>query len=102
MRERQVAAAQALDRAADQDTLGSAALCAITTVLTSYSTSAAVYYACNPALVTGTEAEGGAATFTVDTNTVIYALNVGTAVPPQGTKVIIQACNGRHVFRYDG
>jgi hypothetical protein len=102
MRERQLDASDHLDRAPDLDAFASAAMCAITTVVTSYPTSAAVFYAVNPELLTGTETEGSAATFTADTGTVLYALNLGTAIPPQGTKLVIHAVGGRWAFRYDG
>jgi hypothetical protein len=102
MRERQLEAGDALDRLPDLDVYGSAAVCAITTTVTTYPTAAAEFFACNPELVTGTETEGGAATFTVDASTVIYGLNVGTAIPPNGTKVILHAIGGRWAFRYDG
>jgi hypothetical protein len=102
MRERQLNASAALDRSAGQDPYGSAAMCVITTTLVTYPLAAAEFYACNPELLTGTETEGAAATFTADSATVVYAVNVGTAIPPSGTKVVIHAAGGRWVFRYDG
>jgi len=102
LRDRQLAASDALDRSGGQDPYGSAAMCVITTTVETYPTVAATFYACNPELLTGTEAEGTAATFTVDTSTIIYAVNVGTAIPPSGTKLVIHAVGGRWAFRYDG
>jgi hypothetical protein len=102
MRERQLVASAVLDRSAGQDPYGSAAMCVITTTFATYPTSAAEFYACNPELLTGAETEGAAATFTADTAMVIYAVNIGTVVPPNGTKVVIHAAGGRWVFRYDG
>jgi hypothetical protein len=102
MRERQLATSSALDRSTGQDLYGSAALCVITTTVMTYPTSAAAFYACNPELLTGAETEGAAATFTADTATVVYAVNVGTAIPPSGTKIVIHAVGGRWVFRFDG
>jgi hypothetical protein len=102
MRERQAAASSALDRSVGQDPYGSAAMCVITTTKTTYPTSAAEFYACNPELLTGPETEGAAATFTADTATVVFAVNVGTAIPPNGTKLVIHGAGGRWVFRYDG
>src|SRR6202795_2199431 len=102
MRERQAAASAALDRSAGQDPYGSAAMCVITTTVHTYPVVAAEFYACHPELLTGPETEGGGAVFTADTGTVVYAVNVGTAIPPSGTKLVIHAAGGRWVFRYDG
>ena len=74
LRDRQAAAENALDRqAAAGDQFGSAAMCAITTTVTTYPTSATAFYVCNPELLSGAETEGAAATFTTDTATVVYA-----------------------------
>ena len=102
MRERQLIAAANADRSARRDPYGSAAMCIITTTVTTYPTVAGAFYACNPELLTGAETEGAAATFTVDTNTVLFAVNVGTAIPPNGTKLVIHGAGGRYCFRYDG
>ena len=102
MRERQQAASAALDRSAGQDPYASAAMCVITTTVETYPVVAARFYACNPELLTGAETEGAAATFTADTNTIVYAVNLGTAIPPNGTKLVIHAVGGRWTFRYDG
>jgi hypothetical protein len=74
----------------------------ITTTVTTYPVAASAYYACNPELLTGPETEGAAATFTADTATIMYAFNVGTAIPPNGTKLVIHGAGGRFCFRYDG
>jgi hypothetical protein len=102
IRERQLVAAASADRSARTDPYGSAALCVITTTVTSYPVAASAFYACNPELLTGPETEGAAATFTADTATVVFAVNVGTAIPPNGTKLVIHGAGGRWVFRYDG
>jgi hypothetical protein len=103
LRDRQTAASSTLDRSgAAADLYGSAAMCVITTTVSSYPAVAAEFYACNPELLTGSEAEGAVPTFTADTATVVYALNLGTAIPPNGTKLVIHAAGGRWVFRYDG
>jgi hypothetical protein len=103
LRDRQAAASGALDRqAAAAEPYGSAAMCVITTTVTTYPTSAAEFYACNPELLTGSEDEGATPTFTADTATIVYALNLGTAIPPNGTKLVIHSAGGRWVFRYDG
>jgi hypothetical protein len=103
LRGRQAAAEDALDRAAaTSDNFGSAAMCAVTTTVTTYPTTAAAFFACNPEMLTGAETEGAAATFTTDTATVVYALNLGTAIPGVGTKLVIHSAGGRWTFRYDG
>jgi hypothetical protein len=102
IRERLSIASDALDRSSSQDDYGSAALCVITTTVTTYPTTAATFYGCNPEVITGTETEGATATFTADATTVIYCLNCGTAIPPSGTKVVAHAILGRWIFRYDG
>jgi hypothetical protein len=102
MRERQAAAADALDRASGAESTGSAALCVITTTVTSYPTSAGVFYACNPELIYGNETEGATPAFSADGSTVVYALNLGTAIPPNGTILVIHSVGGRWVFRFDG
>jgi hypothetical protein len=102
LRDRQTAASAALDRSVGTDPYASAALCVITTTVTTYPTSAAEFYACFPELLTGSETEGAVPTFTPDTATTLYALNVGTAIPPSGTKLVIHGVGGRWVFRYDG
>ena len=102
LRDRQTAAENALDRAVSAAPFGSAAMCAVTTTVTTYPTSAGAFYACNPELLYGAETEGGAPTFTADTATVLYAFNLGSAIPPNGTKIVIHAAGGRWAFRYDG
>ncbi len=79
-----------------------ASVLAATTAVSSYPTTAAAFYAANPLEIDAVEAEGQTATFTADTTQVLYLLNLGTAVPPQGTYVIASAVGGRWVFRYDG
>jgi len=79
-----------------------AAMLVTTTTVTTYPTSAAAYYACNPTYAGGAEVEGGAASYYVDTSTVLYGLNEGTQVPPNGTRVVLHAASGRWEFRYDG
>jgi hypothetical protein len=32
----------------------------------------------------------------------VYALNVGTMIPPVGSRVVASSVGGRWVFRYDG
>ncbi len=79
---------------------GAAALLSLTTE-TTYPTTAGVYYAANFCDLGGAEVEGGTASFTSH-SAVVYALNVGTQVPPSGTKVVGHAVGGRWIFRFDG
>lgn len=65
-----------------------------------YPTAAARYYAIEPEVVTGAETEGASATLTVRSGTV-YALNIGTAIPASGTRVLVSFVSHRWVFRYD-
>ena len=62
-----------------------------TTTVTTYPSTAASFYASNPTEIDGGEVEGGAASYTADTTQVVYALNVGTQVPPAGTRVVAHA-----------
>jgi hypothetical protein len=102
LRERMTSLEDALDTALGPDPYASAAAVGITTVVTTYPTTPAAYYAFNPGTITSTETEGGAGTITADGSTLLYALNVGSAVPPQGTSICIHGVGGRWVFRYDG
>jgi hypothetical protein len=69
---------------------------------TTYPTAAGQFYACNPEILTGLESEGATPTFTADTITIIYAMNLGTQIPPAGTKLVVHSAGGRWMFRYDG
>ena len=60
------------------------------------------FYACVPLSIDGPEIEGATASFTTEGTRTMYALNVGTQVPPVGTIIIAHACGGRWTFRYDG
>jgi hypothetical protein len=103
LRDRFAAASSALDRSTSTESSGgNAAMCVVTTTVTTYPTSAGAFYACNPELLTGSEAEGATPTFTADTATIVYALNLGTAIPANGTKLVIHSVGGRWSFRHDG
>jgi hypothetical protein len=103
LRDRQTAAADRLDTVGDSDDPhGSAALFAITTTFSSYPITPTAYYALHPQIITGVETEGGSPTVTPDLGTFIYALNLGTQIPPVNTQIVIHSAGGRWVFRYDG
>lgn len=68
----------------------------------SYPATASAYYACHPIAVSGAESEGSAVVTTTDTAQTVYALNLGSAVPPAGTKLLITMAGGRWEFVYNG
>lgn len=92
----------AVDRVAQSGGGGAAARLLTTTTVTSYPSVAASFFGANPTEIDGAEVEAGAPTFTPDGSQVVFALNVGTQVPPTGTTVVAHAVGGRWVFRYDG
>jgi hypothetical protein len=102
MRDRHTALADALDRSGDLDSYASAAMIAITTTVDTYPTTAGAFYAVNPQRITGTVAEGASPTYATDPSTVVYALNVGSQIPPDGTELVIHSVGGRWCFRFDG
>jgi hypothetical protein len=81
---------------------GSAALLVQTIQLTTYPTTAQTMYACNPVNIDGDEIEGGVVTYIPDTNTVVFILNVGSAIPPLGTRRVASGVGGRWTFQWDG
>ncbi len=102
MRERQETAASAIQRLSPSSQNGSEAMVARTKVRGTYPAVASAFYACGPLRIDGPETEGAAVTFTEDLSRTIMALNVGSKVPPVGTKLIIHSSGGRWTFRYDG
>ena len=100
-RDRQASLEASIDNEQDQLVDCNAAMLGTTTTVTTYPTSASAFYALFNTVVGGTEVEGGGASYVPGT-AVTYALNVGSQVPPSGTRVICHAVGGRWVFRYDG
>jgi hypothetical protein len=80
---------------------GAPCLIAQTVAVRSYPTTAASYFGCKPQTILGAEVEGGAATITPDGG-VFYALNLGSAIPPAGTMILVTFVGNRWAFRYDG
>lgn len=72
-----------------------------TKTVTTYPTAALKFYAMESQEVLGAETEGGSATFS-DVGDTFHALNLGSAVPPSGTRVKVEYVPYRYVFRYDG
>lgn len=85
----------------DESPAGSTAILLKTKTLATYPTSAARYYACDVVKPGGTESEGSTGVLSVESGTVVYALNLGSAIPPSGTYLIGNNIDGRIVFRYD-
>ena len=79
---------------------GTPCLVAQTTKVSTYPTSAQNFFACSPVVVLGAEVEGARATLTA-LSPIFYALNLGSAIPPQGTDVVASFVGNRWVFRYD-
>lgn len=79
---------------------GAPSFTVLTKTVGTYPTTAAAYYACQTADVTGVETEGTVGTVTGRGDT-LMALNLGTAIPPSGTKILITFVRWRWVFRYD-
>ncbi len=80
---------------------GMPSLIAQTSVISHYPTSAQVFYACLPLTVLGSEVEGGSAVFSAG-SAKFFALNLGVAIPPVGTRMVTTFVESRWVFRYDG
>lgn len=102
MRGRQDDAAAAVRRLVTAGHHGSEAVLAQTKAVGTYPTNASAFYACTPLKVEGAETEGAAATFSADASRTVMSFNLGTKVPPLGTKLIVHSCDGRWTFRYDG
>jgi hypothetical protein len=80
---------------------GAPSLLVRTTTITTYPTTAAVYYGCIPQTVSGTQTEGTAGS-TATAVGAFLALNLGSAVPPVSTLILATFVPHRWVFRYDG
>ena len=91
----------ALSRLPALSTPGQPSLLAVTKVASSYPKSAQVFFACAPLSVLGTEVEGGPGVLVSGAST-FFALNLGSAVPPSGTRIVTTFVENRWVFRYDG
>jgi hypothetical protein len=102
LRDRLAKIDDALDVSTPDESFASAALVAITTTVATYPTSAGEFFACHPSLLAGAETEGATPTFADDANTVVYALNLGSAIPPSGTRIVCHSVGGRWAFRFDG
>jgi hypothetical protein len=103
LRDRVEAATDALGRSQGAELFASAAAIVITTVVETYPTSAGVMYAVLEQIVTGSEVEGATPTVTTASGALtFFALNLGTAIPAEGTQLVVHSTGGRWTFRYDG
>lgn len=80
---------------------GAASMVVQTTTIAAYPTVAASFFAVVQCDATGSEVEGGPGTITPNKGKFV-ALNIGTAIPPLGTNLVITRPGGRWIFRYDG
>lgn len=101
LRQRQAALEVEADRLDTQGGALPGPMLVQTKTVGTYPTAAGKYYACTVVDPGGAESEGGTGTFGVGTET-LFALNSGSAVPPTGTKVIVDPIGGRWVFAYNG
>ena len=102
LRERQDEAASSVRRMASSHEAGSEAALVRTKRVGTYPAAVAAFYACTPLRIDGAEVEGAGVTFVPDSSRTLYAYNLGTKIPPEGTRVIAHSCGGRWTFRYDG
>ncbi|MDR3621600.1 MAG: hypothetical protein P4L85_19775 [Paludisphaera borealis] len=102
LRDRQEDALAATSRAARFAEDGSVAMLVQTKVAFVYPSSANAFFACSPVRLDGPESEGAAVLYVTDLSRTYFVYNLGTHVPPIGTKVIAQSCSGRWTFRFDG
>lgn len=100
IRERHADLLEQIDRLDRPDCPGETVVAATTTA-TLYPSAAGSYYAMNPVQLGGAETEGASATTTADATRVFYAYNLGSTVPPAGTKVLCHSASGRWNFRFD-
>ena len=79
--------------------LGGRSFVARTVQVTTYPTSAGVYYGMKRVVLGGAEVEGGTPSKTL-TGDVFYALNLGASVPVVGTDCVVHETGGRISFRF--
>lgn len=72
-----------------------------TTTVGTYPTAAQSYYAFALMVFGGPEVEATTPTSSV-TGNIVYAFNLGSAIPPPDTQAVAALKNGRWTFRFDG
>lgn len=102
LRDRQEAAAAAVRRLGMPGENGSEAVLVQTKAVATYPTIASAFFACTPLQVDGSEVEGTGVTFVPDASRTIFAYNLGTKIPPVGTRLIAHSCSGRWTFLFNG
>ena len=102
VRNRQQTDQAAADRSEPASQDCAAAVLVQTTTVSMYPTDPASYFACNPCQINGDEVEGSAGTLVPDTGTVLYVLNIGSGLPPQGTQLVAHGVGGRLTMEFNG
>jgi hypothetical protein len=72
-----------------------------TAVKVTYPTTANCVYFLTTGQIDAQDTEGATATIAPDSGS-LFALNLGTGIPPVGTPVVVTTVGGRNVFRFDG
>jgi hypothetical protein len=90
-----------VDRDEGVDPEGSSAMLVVTFTQTTYPVAALSTYACHPVTINGGETEGATPTYIPDTTITLYAVNLGTTIPPPGSYLVVSGAGGRWTFRYD-
>lgn len=102
LRNRLAAMEAVIDRLDARDaTAPAGAIVLRTKTVGTYPTTATSFFACELVTPGGVEAEGASASLAAVATTV-YALGVGTKIPPTGTRVVAVIQDGRFAFQYDG
>ena len=99
-RNRQGEALDDLDALPDDQQDGSAGFLLITQTCSTYPTVAGRVYCTSPVVVDAADTEGATPSFTT-TGDRIFAVNIGTGIPPAGTYVIGSSVGGRVCFSFN-
>jgi hypothetical protein len=100
MRSRQADLEQYNDRLAPNSIDCDVSVLGTTAEKEAYPTVAAAVYFIETANLDGSDAEGSTASVVADGGS-LFALNLGSQVPPVGTNVIVTSVGGRWCFRFD-
>lgn len=100
-RERQADQIDEIPQLPDSSCMGSTSLVVVTTTDGSYPVVAGTWYTVQVTELSGDEKEGGTVSATTPSGTAFYALNLGTAIPPIGTKLVITQLDGIWTFTYN-
>lgn len=101
LRRRLADAELAIERINTEVTHATRELIGVTVAIGTYPTVAGRFYGMYIGKPSGTETEGSTGTITPGSST-FAAYNLGTAIPPVSTSVIVTQVYGIFVFRYDG